>query len=119
MKAPIIAISLGQAALPPDGGEPMSSPKSELRDGMRIDWDVVIRMDDGLELRADVFRSDGGGRHPVILSYGPYAKGLAFQEGYPSAWQRMVSEHPDVAYGSSNIYQSWEVVDPEKWVPEG
>ncbi len=97
----------------------MSSPGSELRDGMRIDWDVVIRMDDGLELRADVFRPDGGGRHPVILSYGPYAKGLAFQEGYPSAWQRMVSEHPDVAYGSSNKYQSWEVVDPEKWVPDG
>jgi uncharacterized protein len=86
---------------------------------MRIDWDVVIRMDDGLELRADVFRPDGGGRHPVILSYGPYAKGLAFQEGYPSAWQRMVAEHPDVAYGSSNRYQSWEVVDPEKWVPDG
>ena len=31
----------------------------------------------------------------------------------------MVAEHPDVAYGSSNLYQSWEVVDPEKWVPEG
>jgi uncharacterized protein len=97
----------------------MSSPESELRDGMRIDWDVAIRMDDGLELRADVFRPDDGARHPVILSYGPYAKGLAFQEGYPSAWQRMVAEHPDVAYGSSNQYQSWEVVDPEKWVPEG
>jgi uncharacterized protein len=97
----------------------MSSPRSELRDGMRIDWDVPIRMDDGLELRADVFRPEKDGRYPVILSYGPYAKGLAFQEGYPSAWQRMVAEHPDVAYGSSNRYQSWEVVDPEKWVPEG
>ena len=59
------------------------------------------------------------GRYPVILSYGPYAKGLAFQDGYPSAWQRMVAEHPDVAHGSSNKYQNWEVVDPEKWVPEG
>ena len=49
----------------------------------------------------------------------PYAKGLAFQDGYPSAWQRMVEKHPDVAAGSSNIYQSWEVVDPEKWVPHG
>jgi predicted acyl esterase len=66
-----------------------------------------------------VYRPDGGGKYPVILTYGPYAKGLAFQDGYPSAWQRMVSEHPDVAYGSSNLYQSWEVVDPEKWVPEG
>ena len=86
---------------------------------MQIDWDVPIGMDDGLVLRADVFRPLGAARHPVILTYGPYAKGLAFQEGYPSAWQRMVAEHPDVASGSSNLYQSWEVADPEKWVPGG
>jgi predicted acyl esterase len=92
-------------------------PRSEVRDGMHIDWDVPITMDDGLVLRADVFRPVKPGKYPVILSYGPYAKGLAFQEGYPSAWQRMVEKHPDVAAGSSNKYQNWEVVDPEKWVP--
>ncbi len=97
----------------------MAAPASEVRDGMRIDWDVAITMDDGLVLRADVFRPVVDDQYPVILSYGPYAKGLAFQEGYPSAWNRMVAEHPDVAAGSSNQYQSWEVVDPEKWVPDG
>jgi uncharacterized protein len=86
---------------------------------MVIDWDVPVAMDDGLVLRADVFRPPGAGRHPVLLSYGPYAKGLAFQDGYPSAWQKMVAEHPDVPSGSSNLYQNWEVVDPEKWVPDG
>ena len=90
---------------------------SEQRDGMAIDWDVAITMDDGLVLRADVFRPLAPGRYPVILSYGPYAKGLAFQEGYPSAWQRMAEKQPDVMAGSSNLYQNWEVVDPEKWVP--
>jgi predicted acyl esterase len=97
----------------------ISAQGSEIRDGMQIDWDTPITVDDGLVLRADVFRPLGAGRHPVILTYGPYAKGLAFQEGYPSAWQRMVAEHPDVAAGSSNRYQSWEVVDPEKWVRDG
>ena len=97
----------------------MSAPRSEIRDGMRILWDVAIAMDDGVVLRADVYLPEKDGRYPVILSYGPYAKGLSFQEGYPSAWQRMAAEHPDVPYGSSNKYQSWEVVDPEKWVPEG
>ena len=97
----------------------MTPGRSELRDGMRIDWDVPIPMDDGIVLRADVFRPAGDGRHPVILSHGPYAKGLAFQEGYPSAWDRMASAHPDVTAGSSNKYQNWEVVDPEKWVPDG
>ena len=93
--------------------------KSETRDGMRIDWDVPIPMDDGLVLRADVFRPVAEGRYPVLISYGPYAKGLAFQEGYPSAWNRMATEHPDVTAGSTNKYQNWEVVDPEKWVPDG
>ena len=86
---------------------------------MSIDRDVAIAMDDGLVLRADVFRPPAPGRYPVLLSYGPYAKGLAFQEGYPSAWQKMVAAHPDVPYGSSNLHQNWEVVDPEKWVPDG
>lgn len=93
--------------------------KTETRDGMTIDWDVPIKMDDGLVLRADVYRPVADGKYPVILTYGPYAKGLAFQEGYPSAWDRMVEKHPDVAAGSTNKYQSWEVVDPEKWVPAG
>jgi uncharacterized protein len=92
---------------------------SRSSDGVRVDWDVPIPMEDGVVLAADVFSPPEPGRYPVILSYGPYAKGLAFQEGYPSAWQRMIAEHPDVAYGSSNRYQNWEVVDPEKWVPDG
>jgi len=34
----------------------MSAPRIENRDGMKIEWDVPISMDDGLVLRADVFR---------------------------------------------------------------
>jgi hypothetical protein len=86
---------------------------------MVIDWDLPITMDDGIVLRADVFRPIAPGHYPVIASYGPYAKWLAFQDGYPTAWEIMIREHPDVAAGSTNKYQSWEVVDPEKWVPDG
>ena len=93
--------------------------KSERRDGMRIDWDVPISMDDGIVLRADVFRPDDDERHPVIMNHGPYGKGLSFQEGYPSQWQRIVERFPDALEGSSNKYQNWEAVDPEKWVPHG
>jgi hypothetical protein len=84
---------------------------------MVIEWDVPITMDDGVVLRADVFRPDEPA--PVILTYGPYAKGLAFQDGYADQWRMMVAAHPDVARGSSNKYANWEVVDPEKWVPDG
>ena len=87
--------------------------------GMVIEWDAGIRMDDGVVVRADIFRPDGGGRHPVLLTYGPYAKGLPFQQGYPDQWNRLVEQHPDVLHGSSGRYQSWETPDPEKWVPDG
>ena len=59
------------------------------------------------------------GKHPVILSYGPYAKGLSFQEGYKGNWARLTKAAPEVLEGSSNKYQNWELVDPEKWVPDG
>ena len=93
--------------------------KTEVRDGMRIDWDVPIMMDDGLVLRADVFRPIAEGRYPVIMTYGPYGKGVAFQEGYKTSWEIMCRENPDAVSGTTNQYANWEVVDPEKWVPDG
>jgi len=86
---------------------------------MRIDWDVPITMDDGVVLRADVFRPEADGKYPAIMSYGPYGKGLAFQDGYKTAWEIMAREFPDAVAGTTNKYQNWEVVDPEKWVPDG
>ncbi|HZA49688.1 MAG TPA: CocE/NonD family hydrolase [Myxococcaceae bacterium] len=97
----------------------MSEPRSELRDGMRIEWDVPIPMEDGIVLCADVFRPPAPGRHPVLLTYGPYGKSLHFEDLYGDQWRRMIEQHPDVPAGSTNKYQNWEVVDPEKWVPDG
>jgi len=99
--------------------EPEVKMRSEVRDGMRVEWHVPIRTDDGLVLRADVFRPVEDGRYPVILTYGVYAKGLAFQDGYPMQWQKMVEDHPEILEGSTNKYQNWEVTDPERWVPHG
>ena len=92
---------------------------TEIRDGMQIDWDMPIKMDDGLMLRCDVFRPIRKGRYPVILSGGPYGKWLHFEDGYKTAWKRMEEKHPSVTAGSTNKYQSWEICDPEKWVPDG
>ncbi len=97
----------------------MSDFKSEIRDGMRIDWDVPITMDDGLVLRADVYRPIPESKCAVIMSYGPYGKWLHFEDLYTDQWRRMIEQHPDVPAGSSNKYQNWEVVDPEKWVQDG
>jgi len=86
---------------------------------VRIDWDVPIAVDDGLVLRADVFRPAQAGKSPVILSYGPYGKWLHFEDLYTDQWRRMAEQHPDVVAGSTSTYANWEVVDPERWVPDG
>ncbi len=92
---------------------------TDIRDGMRIDWQVPIEMDDGIVLRADMFRPIDDGRYPVILTYGIYAKGLSYQDGYPHQWGKMVADYPEILEGSTNKYQNWEVTDPERWVPDG
>src|SRR5665213_813475 len=97
----------------------MEKTKSEMRDGMQIDWDVPIEMDDGVVLRGDVYRPAEQRKFPVVLSYGPYAKGLSFQEGYKGNWARLTKAAPEVLQNSSNKYQNWELIDPEKWVPDG
>ncbi len=93
--------------------------KSEIRDGMRIDWDMPIAMDDGIVLRCDIYRPIADGKYPVIMTYGPYGKWLHFEDLYKDQWRRMCASHPEVPTGSTNKYQCWEVVDPEKWVPDG
>jgi predicted acyl esterase len=93
--------------------------KKEVRDGMMIEWDAPIEMDDGIVLRADVYRPLGEGKWPVVLSYGPYAKGKTFADSRAFAWKDLTTKRPYILKESSNKYVSWEVVDPELWVPDG
>jgi len=58
-----------------------------------------------------VFRPVAEGHYPVIFSYGPYGKKLAFQEGNKGAWDIMAKGNPDAVAGSSNKHANWEVVD--------
>jgi uncharacterized protein len=95
-------------------------PTTKVADGMRIDWDVAIEMDDGVVLRADIYRPIEDGIYPAIMSLGVYGKNLPFQDPpYTPLWDAMVENYPDVPRGSTNKYQAWEVADPEKWVPHG
>jgi hypothetical protein len=59
--------------------------QTEIRDGMRIDWNVPITMDDGLVLRADIFRPVKDGNI------------LRFRTAIPargSAWPRSILMSP-------------------------
>ncbi|MGM0591270.1 MAG: CocE/NonD family hydrolase, partial [Halobacteriota archaeon] len=76
-------------------------PKSEIREGMRIDWDVPIEMDDGVTLRCDVYRPPEEGEYPVIMTYGRYGKWLHFGQGHPTQWEKMVEEYPEILSDST------------------
>jgi len=87
---------------------------------MIVDRDLPIPMDDGLILRADVFRPPGPGPFPVIMSLGPYGKSLPFaSEWFAARFERLLAGHPEIADGSSCAHMNWETVDPERWIPHG
>jgi predicted acyl esterase len=98
---------------------PAIRSRTETADGMLIHWDVPVEMEDGIVLRADVYLPAEPGRYPVLLSYGPYAKGLSFAEGFKGGWDRLLKNFPEVGRGTSSKYANFEVVDPERWVPDG
>ena len=53
----------------------MAALKSEIRGNMRIEWGVPIEMDDGIVLRADVFRPISEGMVPVGYRLGLTIRG--------------------------------------------
>jgi uncharacterized protein len=95
----------------------MSTPRK-----MIIDRDVPIKMDDGIVLRADIYRpedSEPGDKYPVIMTQGPYGKGVPYRDGYKPSYEWFSSTYPDILAGSSREYLNWETVDPEVWVSWG
>lgn len=87
---------------------------------MLIERDLPVPMEDGVVLRADVYRPEGGGPASVVLNHGPYGKGIPFRDGaYAERYQRLVGRHPEILEGTSGEYLTWETVDPERWVPFG
>jgi len=87
-------------------------------DKMIIERDVAIPSD-GIILRADVFRPSDGKPAPVIMTLGPYGKGVEYKTGYAPQWEWITTAHPNMLPGSTRSFMTWETVDPEIWVPWG
>jgi uncharacterized protein len=83
------------------------------------DRNVEITMRDGTALRGDVFRPDGAGKFPVLMTLGPYGKDVPFREFMPEAWDLLLQRYPDILSASSGKHLVWETPDPEAWVPDG
>lgn len=86
---------------------------------MIIERDVPVPMDDGLVLRADIYRPVSGDNIPIILCYGPYGKGVPYRDLYKISHDWLVAKHPDILPVSSREYLTWETADPETWAAYG
>lgn len=81
---------------------------------------VAVPVDDGTVLRANVYRPRAEGRFPVVLAHGVYGKDVHFADAFKPQWEKLNRLYPGLAAeGSSGRYLRWEIVDPERWVPDG
>lgn len=86
---------------------------------MILDKDVGITVRDGAVLRANVFRPEGDGRHPVLMTLGPYGKDIHLGQFMPPAWEALQRRHPEILKASSCKHLAFETPDPEVWAREG
>jgi hypothetical protein len=86
---------------------------------MILDRDAEIPMRDGARLRANVYRPDGPGQFPVLMTFGPYGKDVPLREFMQEAWDRLNQTYPEILAASSCKHLVFERPDPEVWVPHG
>ena len=87
--------------------------------GMILEHDVAVAMDDGVVLRANVYRPDAPGRFPVVMLHGPYGKDVHWSAApaYQHQWRALAEKLPGMAKRSTLRFMRWEAPDPERWVP--
>ena len=84
---------------------------------IHVDWDVPVKMRDGITLRVNVFRPKSDAPVPVIMSAHPYGKdripartrsGLGVNPQY-----RLFPQPHEIEFSA---WTSWEAPDPGVWV---
>ena len=85
-----------------------------------IEKDVPIPLSDGHTVHCNVFRPNREGAFPPIVVFTPYGKDSNVAVDFKRYWDFVVRDHPEVMRdGSTGKYLTWEVPDPERWVPAG
>lgn len=96
------------------------SQREIIDNGMIVDKDVAITLKDGAILYANIFRPRFAENVPVIIAFTPYGKDSDVAVDFKRYWDLVLKAHPEVvANGSTGKYLTWEVPDPERWIPDG
>ncbi len=75
--------------------------------GVIIETNAPASMRDGVVLRADVHRPDGGGPYPVLVSRTPYGKHKQRYEQYVKGGYIVVCQDVRGRYASDGTWESW------------
>src|ERR1044072_4357844 len=103
------------------GANAMEDAGRVIKDGeILIEKDFVIPLMDGHILSCNVFRPNRPGKFAPIIAFTPYGKDSDVAVDFKRYWDFVLRDHPDVVQGdSSGKYLTWEVPDPERWIPKG
>ncbi len=112
---------------PEEAGCPPLSPRTERDGAMIIEYDTAVRMRDGVEIYADVFRPDQAAAVAPIVAWGPYGKHGAVKydifprHGVDPTW---ISPHtgfeaPDPVYWTQHGYAVINVDPRGLWNSQG
>ena len=100
-------------AEPGEKGAPAPDYSRIVESGMIIERNIPVRMRDGVEIYADVFRPESEQPAPPIVAWTPYGKhqnGVGIFARFPNC---------DVKPGMVSPYATFEGPDPAYWVPRG
>lgn len=69
--------------LPPaEGGYPGYNPRTERKKGIICQYDVAVKMRDGIKIYIDIFSPENEAKYPAIISWSPYGKHACVQYKY-------------------------------------
>jgi hypothetical protein len=112
---------------PEEAGVPPLSPRTERVGGMIIEYDSAVRLRDGVEIYADVFRPDQSQAVAPIVAWGPYGKHGAVKydifprHGVDPSWLSPYTgfEAPDPVYWTRHGYAVINVDPRGLWNSQG
>ncbi|MFC1958233.1 CocE/NonD family hydrolase [Chloroflexota bacterium] len=87
--------------------------------GMIIEKDIPIKMRDGINLYANVFRPDKPGKFPIIMSTTPYSKDRCTKEWGKGCIDWLFDQGICMGFLKVSELPTFEAPDPAYWVPNG
>jgi predicted acyl esterase len=112
------AMSFWEGRPPTEGGYPGFNPRTVKADGIICEYDVPVKMRDGVNIYVDIFRPEKEGKYPVLIAWSPYGKHGCMQVE-PRVTPYTYYPRCGVCDLDVSKYAAFEAADPVYWCPNG